>query len=69
MYIKFLYISAWASALLVQLRWAMRRPLCAGRVTGTDSRAFSFYVVMLISNFMNRPVRESAGQKGISVFL
>ena len=27
-----IYISAWGSALLVQLDWAMRRPLYAGRV-------------------------------------
>lgn len=33
-------ISAWASALLVQLWWAMRKPQCVERVTGTDSHAF-----------------------------
>ena len=38
--------SAWASALLVQSRWAMRRPRIAGRVTGTDSRAFFFNYYM-----------------------
>ena len=40
-----IYISAWASALLVQLYRAMRRPLCVGRATGTDSRAFFVYVL------------------------
>ena len=35
-----IYIQAWASALLVQLDWAMRRPSDVGRVTGTDSHAF-----------------------------
>ena len=39
----FVYISAWASALLVRTGWAMRRPQSAGWVTGTDSRAFSLY--------------------------
>lgn len=34
---------AWASALLVLQDRAMRRPLCVGRVTGTDSHAFLFY--------------------------
>ena len=28
-----------------KLLWAMRRPRSVGRVTGTDSRAFSFYIV------------------------
>ena len=37
---EYIYISAWASALLVLARWAMRRPRIAERVTGTDSRAF-----------------------------
>ena len=36
------HITAWASALLVLIRWAMREPLKVGRVTGTDSHAFSF---------------------------
>lgn len=40
---------AWASALLVLQWWAMRRPKVAGRVTGTDSRAF-FFIWLLISN-------------------
>ena len=43
-----------------QLWWAMREPLYAGRATSTDSRAFSFYIPIL-SNILNRPVRESAG--------
>ena len=51
-----IYISAWASALLVLLSWAMRRPLCVGRVTGTDSRAFSFYTTIAESG-------ESIGNK------
>ena len=37
------YISAWASALLVLLWWAMRRPPSVGRVTSTDSHAFFVY--------------------------
>ena len=49
--VELLYISAWAFALLVSAGWAMRRPLVAGRVTGTDSRAFSFYMVNLILLF------------------
>ena len=40
------YISAWASALLVLLSWAMRRPQSVGRVTGTDSRAFFVLIGM-----------------------
>lgn len=32
--------SAWASALLVLIRWAMREPQSMGRVTDTDSHAF-----------------------------
>ena len=36
-----IFISTWASALLVQLWWAMRRPQCVEQVTGTDSHAFS----------------------------
>ena len=55
-----LYISAWAiSALLVQTGWAMREPLSVGRVTGTDSRAFSFYMVNLNLSIVNRPVLGS----------
>lgn len=38
----YLYISAWASALLVQTVWAMRRPYDVGRVTSTDSHVFSY---------------------------
>ena len=41
-----LYISAWASALLVQTDWAMRRPQTVGRVTGTDSRAFFMFCLI-----------------------
>ena len=57
-----LYISAWASALLVQTSRAMREPQTAGRVTGTDSRAFSLYIGIINSDltYKNRPVRESA---------
>ena len=40
-----IYISAWASALLVRQRWATRRPQAVGRVTGTDSHAFFVYVL------------------------
>ena len=36
------YISAWASTLLVQLHWAMRRPRFVGRVTGRIPRFFLF---------------------------
>ena len=49
-----IYISAWASALLVQLYRAMRRPLCVGRATGTDSRAFFVYVQIEINIFFVR---------------
>lgn len=35
--------SAWASALLVLVNWAMREPQGAGRATDTDPRAFLFY--------------------------
>ena len=38
------YISAWASTLLVQLHWAMRRPRFVGRVTGRIPRFFYFAV-------------------------
>ena len=37
-----LIITAWASALLVLLGWAMREPLCVERVTGTIPRFFIF---------------------------
>ena len=37
------YISAWASTLLVQLDWAMRRPQNVGRVT-RRSHAFCFFL-------------------------
>ncbi len=43
-----LFISAWASALLVSLYRAMRRPLSVGRATGTDSRAFSFITLFVL---------------------
>ena len=36
------YISAWASALLVRLNWAMRRPLSVGRVTVWTPTLFSY---------------------------
>lgn len=36
------YISAWASALLVLLNWAMRRPLSVGRVTVWTPTLFSY---------------------------
>ena len=36
------YISAWASTLLVQLHWAMRRPRFVGRVTGRIPRFLLF---------------------------
>ena len=42
------------------LLWAMREPRIAGRVTGTDSRAF-FFIWINHYLFLNRPVRESAG--------
>ena len=34
------FISAWASTLLVQLHWAMRRPRFVGRVTGRIPRFY-----------------------------
>ena len=40
-----LYISAWASALLVQTDRAMREPLHAGRVTDTDAPLFCYTYV------------------------
>ena len=40
-----IYISAWASALLVQRYRAMRRPQAAGRVTDENSHAFSYIAV------------------------
>ena len=46
-----LYISAWASALLVQTSWAMPEPLCVGRVT-VDSHA-SFYISVPVNLFIN----------------
>ena len=36
------HISAWASTLLVQLDWAMRRPRFVGRVTGRIPRFLLF---------------------------
>ena len=38
------YISAWASALLVRLNWAMRRPQSVGRVTVRLPRFFRVYI-------------------------
>ena len=44
-----------------RLDWAMRRPCRAGRVTGTDSRAFFIYRYYNSDlTHKNRPVRESA---------
>ncbi|MBR5432878.1 MAG: hypothetical protein IK117_00405 [Bacteroidales bacterium] len=37
-----LFISAWASALLVSTNRAMREPQAVGRVTDTDSTLFYF---------------------------
>ena len=42
------YILREASALLVQLIRAMRRPLSVGRVTVTGSHAFLFYIVIYL---------------------
>lgn len=46
--------SAWVSALLVLLDWAMREPRSVGRVTGTDFHAFLYtchiYIYCLIAN-------------------
>lgn len=50
-----LYITAWASALLVPMMWAMRRPQAVERATCTDSHAFFVYS----SN-------ESSGEKRLS---
>jgi hypothetical protein len=41
-------ISAWASALLVQQRWAVRRPRIVGRVTVQTLTLFSFNIVTLM---------------------
>ena len=44
------YISAWASTLLVQLHWAMRRPRFVGRVTGRIPRFyFAVYYIIVLS--------------------
>ncbi len=40
--------TAWASALLVQIEWAMRRPQTAGRVISADSRAFLLYALIIL---------------------
>lgn len=43
------HISAWASTLLVQQHWAMRRPRFVGRVTGRGVHAFllcSYFLVI-----------------------
>ena len=39
-----IYIQAWASALLVQLDWAMRRPSDVGRVTVWTPTLFSYII-------------------------
>lgn len=58
---KFLYISAWASALLVQTTMGMQEPQGVGRVTSTDSRAFFIYRYRNYNfKHKNHPVRESA---------
>jgi hypothetical protein len=44
-----LYISAWASALLVQQRWAMRRPRVVGRVTVQTLTLFVFINADVVS--------------------
>ena len=62
-----IYISAWASALLVQLNWAMRRPRSVGRVTGTDSRAFFIKVrdlILLIYSLGNLAVKNVIKKHG-----
>ena len=56
-----LYISAWASALLVQTTMGMQEPQGVGRVTSTDSRAFFIYRYRNYNfKHKNHPVRESA---------
>ena len=40
-----IYISAWASALLVSTGWAMREPQSVGRVTDENSHAFFVYTI------------------------
>ena len=44
------YITAWASALLVSMMWAMRRPQAVGRVTCKDSHAFFMLLICLRGN-------------------
>ena len=39
--------SAWASALLVRLRWAMQGPRAVGRVTENRLPRFSFYTLLM----------------------
>ncbi|MDE6800864.1 MAG: hypothetical protein K2P62_11655, partial [Phocaeicola sp.] len=43
-------------------QWAVQSLRSVGRVTGTDSRAFSLYIGIINSDltYKNRPVRESA---------
>ena len=56
-----IYISAWGSALLVQLDWAMRRPLYAGRVM-IQAPAL-FYMNVTRKYHKNCSVWGACGQK------
>ena len=49
-----IYIQAWASALLVQLRWAMRRPPSVGRVMVWLPR---FFRICIINRFRHQGSR------------
>ena len=53
------YISAWASALLVRLNWAMRRPQSVGRVTVRLPRFFRVYPKLDINPIRDREPLEA----------
>ena len=53
------YISAWASALLVRLNWAMRRPPSVGRVTVRLPRFFRVYPKLDINPIRDREPLEA----------
>lgn len=51
-FVVYVYLLAWASALLVLDWWAMRRPPSVERATGTDTHAFLFYVPKIINFYL-----------------
>ena len=54
---KSVHISAWASMLLVQQSWAMRRPQSVGRVT-RRSHAFRFNLCLFLWDFRSEQERN-----------